>query len=177
MLIFFIQTFSLNTWSNLNLNLHSHCFPFKCTLKMTSFHWFVLANFGLEINSWYNKNNIDWKVVFYKKKKCSFNTCTLTNRMEKKLDGNCTGMLRAILNKSWRQHPIKQKLYGHLPPLSKTIQIRQTRHVRHCLRSKDELINDVLLWTPSNSVERPSRTYLQQLCTDTGCSLEDLQGK
>ena len=42
-------------------------------------------------------------------------TWTLTKRMEKKLDGNYTRMLRAILNKSWRQHPTKQQLYGHLP--------------------------------------------------------------
>ena len=37
-------------------------------------------------------------------------------------------------------------------------------------------ISDVLLWTPSHgraSVERPARTYLQQLCADTGCSLEE----
>ena len=32
-------------------------------------------------------------------------TWTLSKRMEKKLDGNYTRMLRAILNKSWRQHP------------------------------------------------------------------------
>ena len=29
-------------------------------------------------------------------------TCTLTKRLKKKLDGNYTRMLRAILNKSWR---------------------------------------------------------------------------
>ena len=32
-------------------------------------------------------------------------TWTLTKRLEKKLDGNDTRMLLAILNKSWRQHP------------------------------------------------------------------------
>ena len=32
-------------------------------------------------------------------------TSTLTKRLKKKLDGNYTRMLRAILNKSWRQHP------------------------------------------------------------------------
>ena len=32
-------------------------------------------------------------------------TWTLTKRPEKKLDGNYIRMLRAILNKSWRQHP------------------------------------------------------------------------
>ena len=56
-------------------------------------------------------------------------------------------MLRAILNKSWQQHPTRHQLYGHLPPITKTIQVRQTRHAGHCWRSRDELISDVLLWT------------------------------
>ena len=46
-------------------------------------------------------------------------TWTLTKRLEKKLDGNYTRMLRAILNKSWRQHPTRHQLYGHLPPITK----------------------------------------------------------
>ena len=46
-------------------------------------------------------------------------TWTLTKRLEKKLDGNYTRMLRAILNKSWRQHPTRGQLYGHLPPSRK----------------------------------------------------------
>ena len=37
-------------------------------------------------------------------------------------------MLRSILNKSWRQHPTRHQLYGHLPPITKTIQVRRTRH-------------------------------------------------
>ena len=72
-------------------------------------------------------------------------TWMLTKRLEKKLDGNYTRMLRAILNKSWRQHPTKHQLYGHLPPIMKTIQVRRTRHAGHCWRSRDELISDVLL--------------------------------
>ena len=75
-------------------------------------------------------------------------TWTLTKRLEKKLDGIYTIMLRAILNKSWRQHPTRHQLYDHLPPITKTIQARRTRHAGHCWRSKDELISDVLLWTP-----------------------------
>ena len=77
-------------------------------------------------------------------------TWMLTKRQEKKLDGNYTRMLRAILNRSWRQHPTKHQLYGHLPPITKTIKIRRTRHAGHCWRSRDELISDVLLWTPSH---------------------------
>ena len=75
-------------------------------------------------------------------------TWTLTKRLEKKLDGNYTRMLRAILNKSWRQRPTRHQLYGHLSPITKTIQVRRTRHTGHCWRSRDELIRDVLLWTP-----------------------------
>ena len=104
-------------------------------------------------------------------------TWTLTKRLEKKLDGNYTRMLRAILNKSWRQHPTRHQLYGHLPPITKTIQVRRTRHAGHCWRSRDELIRDVLLWTPTHGhakAGRPARTYIQQLCEDTGCCPEDL---
>ena len=75
-------------------------------------------------------------------------TWMLTKRLEKKLDGNYTRMLRAILNKVWRQHPTRHQLYGHLPPITKTIQVRRTRHAGLCWRSRDELISDVLLWTP-----------------------------
>ena len=86
-------------------------------------------------------------------------------------------MLRAILNKSWRQHPTRHQLYGHLPPITKTIQVRRARHAGHCWRSKDELVSDVLLWTPTYGQAksgRPARTYIQQLCEDTGCNPEDL---
>ena len=104
-------------------------------------------------------------------------TWTLTKRLEKKLDGNYTRMLRAILSKSWWQHPTRHQLYSHLPSITKTIQVRRTRHARHCWRSRDELISDVLLWTPTYGrakAGRPARTYIQQLCEDTGCSPEDL---
>ena len=104
-------------------------------------------------------------------------TWTLTKRLEKKLDGNYTRMLRAILNKSWQQHPTRHQLYGHLPPITKTIQVRRTRHAGHCWRSSDELIRDVLLWIPTHGrakAGRPARTYIQQLCEDTGCCPEDL---
>ena len=45
--------------------------------------------------------------------------------------------------------PTRHQLYGHLPPITKTIQVRRTRHAGHCWRSRDELISDVLLWTPT----------------------------
>ena len=99
-----------------------------------------------------------------------FTTWTLTKRLEKRLDGNYTRMLRAILNKSWSQHPTKHQLYGHLPPIAKTIKVRRTRHAGHCWRSRGELIGDVLQWTPSYGrakAGRTARTYIQQLSDDT----------
>ena len=109
-----------------------------------------------------NRLSIIWKSDLTDKMKRSFfqaavvsilpygcTTWTLTKRLEKKLDGNYTRMLRTILNKSWRQHPTRHQLYGHLPPITKTIQARRTRHAGHCWRSRDELISDVLLWTPT----------------------------
>ena len=104
-------------------------------------------------------------------------TWTLTKRMEKKLDGNYTRVLRVILNKTWRQHPTKQQLYGHLPPITKTIKVRRTRHTEHCWRSRDELTSDVLLWTYSHGrakAGRPVQTYILQVCVDTGCNPEEL---
>ena len=95
----------------------------------------------------------------------------------KKLDDNYTRMLRAILNKSWRQHPTKHQPYGHLRAIMKTIQVRRTRHVGHCWRSRDKFISDALLWTPTYGQAKagwPARTYIQQLFEDTGCSPEDL---
>ena len=88
---------------------------------------------------------------------------TLTKHMEKMLDGNYTRMLRAIWNKSWRQHPTKQQLYSDLPPITKTIQVRRTRYAGHCWRIRDELISDVLQWTPAHGrakARRPARTYI-----------------
>ena len=88
----------------------------------------------------------------------------------KKLDSNYTRMLRAILNNSWRQHLAKQLLYGHQPPITKTIQVRRIRHAGHCWRSRDELISDILMWSPPHrqaKAGRPARAYVQRPCADT----------
>ena len=75
------------------------------------------------------------------------------------------------------EHPTRHQLYGHLAPITKTIQVRRARHAGHCWRSRDELISDVLLWTPTYGRAksgRPARTYIQQLWEDTGSSPKDL---
>ena len=137
-----------------------------------------------------NRLSIIWKSDLTDKMKRSFfqaavvsillygcTTWTLTKRLQKKLDGNYTRMLGAILNKSWQQHPTRHQLYRNLPPIRKTIPVRRTRHAGHCWISRDELISHVLLWTPTYGrakAGRPARTYIQQLCEDRGCCPEDL---
>ena len=79
---------------------------------------------------WKSDLMVKWNAVFFQAAVVSIllygcTIWTLTKRMKKKLDGNYTRMLRAIL----KQQPIKQQLYGHLPPITKTIQVRRTRHV------------------------------------------------
>ena len=111
--------------------------------------------------------SVIWKSDLTDKIKCSFfqatvvsillygcTTWTVTKRMEKKLDRNHARMLRAILNK---------QLYGHLQPITKSINVRRTRHAWHCCRSGDELVSDVLLLNPSHGrakAGRPARTAL-----------------
>ena len=89
------------------------------------------------------------------------------------------GGLTAQQRCSWCILQSQQHLYGHLPLITKTIQVRRTRHAGHCWRSRVKLISDILLWIPSPGrakAEWPTRTYIQQLCANTGCSLEDLLG-
>ena len=82
-------------------------------------------------------------------------------------------MLRAILNKSWKQHPTKQQLYSNLPPILKTIQVIRTKHAGEARRN----LCDIFLWTATHGhviVSQPTRTYLDQLSADKGCNLENL---
>ena len=133
-----------------------------CTFRIFMYGY-VTNDINMRLaNAWtaIDRLSIIWKSVLSDKIKRNFfqeevesillyrcTTWTLTKGIEKKLDENCTRMLQAILNISWRQHSTKQQLSGHLIPICKTIQIRRKRHTEHCWRIKDKIISDVLLWT------------------------------
>ena len=68
-------------------------------------------------------------------------TWTLTKRLENKLYGTYTRMLRAILNKSWRDHPTHTELYGNIPIISHLIRERRIRYACHCYRSGKEIMS------------------------------------
>ena len=103
-------------------------------------------------------------------------TWALTKCIEKKPNGIYSRMLCIIVNKSWKQHLMKQQLYSHSLPIFKSIQVRWKRHVEHCWRIKDKLISMFYesytwmcqCWSTCKN--------LQQLCVGTGCSLEGLLG-
>ena len=80
-----------------------------------------------------------WRSDLYDKTKLNFfqavvvsillygcTTWMLIKRIPKKIEGNWRRMLGTVLNKSWKQYPTKQQLYGHLPPISKTIHVQRT---------------------------------------------------
>ena len=153
-----------------HLFAHSYILNIPNTNNLHTVAWFQVF-----LSNTNDLGSVVWFKVFLSILLYGCTTWTLTKRLEKKLDGNYTRMLRAILNKSWQQHPTRHQLYGS--PITKTIQARRTRHGGHCWRSKDELVSDVLLWTPAygqSKAGRPAWTYIQQLCDDTGCNPEDL---
>ena len=158
----FLSTSSNKYYSVFGLHIKTHKTEYMCfdqtgdisTLNGSSLKRVdKFTNIGSSVSST-DRLSVIWKSDLTDKMKRSFfpaavelillygcTTWTLTKRMEKNLDGNYT----AILNKSWRQHPTKHQLYSHLPPKTKTIKIRRTRHAGHCWRSRDELLSDVLL--------------------------------
>ena len=103
---------------------------------------------------------------------------TTTKKLENKLDGTYTRMLRAVLNKSWREHPTKEELYGKIPAITSLIKERRTRFAGHCYRSKEELASDLILWIPAHGhtqVGRPQMSYIDQLAKDADMEIEDLK--
>ena len=82
-----------------------------------------------------------------------------------KLDGNYTRMLRAILNKSWRQHPTRHQLYGHIDTAiwmhymdSNKMAGEETR--RQLLKNSASNLEQVLAPTPHKTpTVRPPASY------------------
>ena len=102
---------------------------------------------------------------------------TLTKKLEKKLDGTYTRMLRAVLNVHWKTHPSNKCLYGNLSKISLVIKDRRMRFAGHCYRSKEEVISELMLWKPTHGTVKPGRpfkTYTKQLTEDCEYHFEDL---
>ena len=74
-------------------------------------------------------------------------TWTISKDLEKRLNGTFTRLLMRAQNLSWKNHPTKAKIYGELPPISRTVAQRRARIAGHCFRAKDQAISYLQLWT------------------------------
>ena len=104
---------------------------------------------------------------------------TLTDRLNKILDGCYTRMLRMALDitVSHTQHVSNAELYGNLPKLSSKIAQRRLRFAGHCHRHQELTSNRVLFWEPTHGKAnkgRPHITYPDTLCKDTGTSNKNI---
>ena len=94
-----------------------------------------------------------------------------------------------FLDRCWVVHipfvgMVKFKFLAHFPVDHLSLPVMSSLVLLLCqfiiiiiITSNGELIGNVLQWTPSHGragVGHPTWTYLQQLCKDTGCCLENL---
>ena len=112
------------------INKSSNTKNLETYLMILVYIWSSVSSTETHIDTWlakawpaYNSQSVLWKSDLTDKMKRSYfpGSCrvdaaiwTLNKRMEKKLDGNYTRMLWAILNNFWKQQLTKQQLYGHL---------------------------------------------------------------
>ena len=102
----------------------------------------------------------------------------LTKSLEKRLNGNYTRMLRAILNRSWKDHAKNKDIYGNIMDICTSIRQQRLRFSGHCWGSKLELASDVIIYHPTHGKRkrgRPRRKYVDQLMDDTLCDINEIK--
>ena len=96
---------------------------------------------------------------------------TLTESMEKSLNGTYTRMLRKVTNVHWSSHTPNEELYGNLPRVADKIAVRRLRLSGHCYRHPELSAQKLILWEPTHGTRdrgRPQTTYVDVLKRDTG---------
>ena len=96
---------------------------------------------------------------------------TLTQALQKSLDGCYTRMLRVVLNINQDEHITNKRLYGELPSVSEKIAVRRMRLAGHCHRHQELPVKRLVLWEPAHghrSRGRPTPTYVDVLKKDAG---------
>ena len=86
-------------------------------------------------------------------------------------------MQHDVLNKTWKHHPTKQQLYGHILCI---LQFIYRRWMWHGWCWEAGMNSWVKFSSGSTHMDIPVSTdqqrHIPQLCVDTGCQLEDLPG-
>ena len=82
--------------------------------------------------------------------------------------------MRVVKNVIWRQRITNEVLYVGLPRISTTIRKRCLRFSGHCWRSKNEAVNDLVLWEPKHGkgASEDRLAHLSLSCRRTPRSLE-----
>jgi hypothetical protein len=96
---------------------------------------------------------------------------SLTEKIEKQLDGCYTRMLRKALNVHWSAHMTNAELYGKLPKLSDKIASRRLQLAGHCHRHPELSTQKLVLWEPNRGHKgrgRPKTNFVDTLKRDTG---------
>ena len=91
------------------------------------------------LQPWPNRGRIDTAVWMH----YMDDNKTVGEEVRQQLHKNVASNIEQVLTATPHKAPTIR------PPITKTIQARQTRHAGHCWRSRDELISDELLWTPT----------------------------
>ena len=98
---------------------------------------------------------------------------TLTEALEKSLDGTYTRMLRRALNVHWTSHTPNVELYGNLPRVSDKIASRRLQLAGHCFRHTELSAQPLVLWEPKHGTRgrgKPKTTFVDTLKRDSGAS-------
>ena len=101
-------------------------------------------------------------------------TCTLTAKQQKHLNGTYTNLLRRVQNIHWTQHATIEDIYRGLPKISSKLIQRRVQSAGHCYRAEDEIISSLLLWTPPGPNHSNRLTYPDVISRDTNIKIEDL---
>ena len=125
---------------------------------------------------------IKWSAVSSKQWLCWY--CYMDAPHRRLLNGcrkSLTGITQECCEQYWTSPrdstPQSSSYTATFHPSWRLSKLDEPDHTGHCWRSRDELISDVLSWTPSHGCAKagcPAKTYIQQLCANTGCSPEDL---
>ena len=95
---------------------------------------------------------------------------TLTKKLERKINGCYTRLLRMVLNVHWSQHLTNVELYGNIPIVSDKIKERRLKLAGHCVRHTEEMASKLILWEPVHGRSRRGRppiSYIDTLKKDT----------
>ena len=95
---------------------------------------------------------------------------TLTTKLQKKLDGCYTRLLRSALGFSWKDKIKNDILYDNLPKVTDKVRAHRLKLAGHVRRHPEEAAYELVWWTPQHGNRkrgRPARTFVQQLEEDT----------